>query len=46
MKASDDPLELEPVLEALPVGFDAAGRRARRRIPAGGSLQIGKQAQP
>ena len=23
MKASDDPLELEPVLEALPVGFDA-----------------------
>lgn len=23
MKASDDPLELEPVLDALPVGFDA-----------------------
>ena len=23
MKASDDPFELEPVLDALPVGFDA-----------------------
>src|ERR1700724_4115347 len=23
MKASDDPLELEPVLDALPAGFDA-----------------------
>src|ERR1700724_1989247 len=23
MKASDDPLDLEPVLDALPVGFDA-----------------------
>jgi hypothetical protein len=46
MKASDDPLEVEPVLDALPVGFDALRAEAVAEGSGrwNGSLRIGKQA--